>query len=69
MIDSNRKLSEKISRVLAEKNLLERRKAMELIGEIRQMAYTLSDSRFKDDTFIEVEDEPFINLFDRWELN
>jgi hypothetical protein len=69
VIDSNRKLSEKISRVLAEKNLLERRKAMELIGEIRQMAYTLSDSRFKDDTFIEVEDEPFINLFDRWELN
>src|SRR5688500_9068840 len=32
VIDSNRKLSEKISRVLSEKNLLERRRAMELIG-------------------------------------
>jgi hypothetical protein len=69
VIDSNRKLSEKISRVLSEKNLLERRRAMELIGEIRQMAYTLADLRLKDDTFIEVEDEPFINLVDRWELS
>lgn len=34
VIDSNRKLSEKISRVLSEKNLLERRRAMELIGDI-----------------------------------
>ena len=69
VIDSNRKLSEKISRVLSEKNLLERRRAMELIGEIRQMAFSLSDSRLKDDVFIEVEDEPFINLIDRWELS
>jgi len=69
VIDSNRKLSEKISRVLSEKNLLERRRAMELIGEIRQMAFSLVDSRFKDETFIEIEDEPFVNLIDRWELN
>jgi hypothetical protein len=68
VIDSNKKLSEKISRVLSEKNLLERRRAMELIGEIRQMAYTLADTRFKDDAFLEIEDEPYINLFDRWEL-
>lgn len=69
VIDSNRKLSEKISRVLSEKNLLERRRAMELIGEIRQMAFSLVDSRIKDDMFIEIEDEPFVNLIDRWELN
>lgn len=69
VIDSNKKLSEKISRVLAEKNLLERRRAMELIGEIRQMAYMLIDYRLKDDAFIEVEDDPDINLVDRWELN
>lgn len=69
VIDSNKKLSEKISRVLSEKNLLERRRAMELIGEIRQMAYTLADTRFKDDAFLEIENEPYINLFDRWELS
>ena len=67
VIDSNRKLSEKISRVLSEKNLLERRRAMELIGEIKQMAYTLIDTKIKDDEFLIIEDEPFINLFDRWE--
>lgn len=67
VIDSNRKLSEKISRVLSEKNLLERRRAMELIGEIKQMAYTLIDTKIKNDEFLIIEDEPFINLFDRWE--
>jgi hypothetical protein len=68
VIESNRKLSEKISRVLSEKNLLERRRAMELIGEIRQMAYILIDNRLKEDVFIEVEADPLINLIDRWEL-
>lgn len=67
VIDSNRKLSEKISRVLSEKNMLERRRAMELIGEIRQMAYSLIDTKIKEDEFITIEDEPYINLFDRWE--
>lgn len=69
VIESNRKLSEKISRVLAEKNLLERRRSMELIAEIRQMAHGLVDSRFKDDAFLEIECDPHINLIDRWELN
>lgn len=68
VIDSNRKLSEKISRVLAEKSLLERRRAMELIGEIRQLAFQLVDARIKDDAFLEIEDEPYLNLVDRWEL-
>lgn len=68
VIDSNRKLSEKISRVLAEKNMLERRRAVELIGEIRQMAYTLAGTRIKDEAFLVVEDEPELNLVDRWEL-
>ncbi len=67
VIDSNRKLSEKLSRVLSEKNLLERRRAMELIGEIRQMAYSLIDTKIKEDDFLTIEDEPNINLFDRWE--
>lgn len=68
VIDSNRKLSEKISRVLSEKNQLERRRAMELIGEIRQMAYSLIEEKMKDDEFLVFEDEPDIDLFDRWEL-
>lgn len=68
VIDANRRLSEKISRVLSEKNLLERKRAMELISEIRELAYTLSDTRFKDETFLEIEDEPYLNLVDRWEL-
>jgi hypothetical protein len=67
VIESNRKLSEKISRVLSEKNMLERRRAMELIGDIRRMAFTLIDTRIKEDDFITIEDEPYINLFDRWE--
>ncbi len=66
VIDSNRKLSEKINRVLSEKNLLERRRAMELINDIRQMAYLLIDTKIKEDDFIVIEDEPNINLFDRW---
>lgn len=68
VIDSNRKLSEKISRVLAEKSLLERRQAMELIGEIRRLAFQLVEARIKDEAFLEVEDEPYLNLVDRWEL-
>jgi len=68
VIDANRKLSEKISRVLSEKNMLERRRAIELIGEIRQYAYAITDSRFKDDEFLEIEDDPDLNLVDRWEL-
>jgi hypothetical protein len=67
VLDSNKKLSEKISRVLSEKNLLERRRAMELIGDIRQMAFDLVDTKIKDEAFIIIEDEPYLNLFDRWQ--
>lgn len=68
VIDANKKLSEKISRVLSEKNLLERRRAIELIGDIRQLAFALMETGVKDDAFLEIEDEPAINLIDRWEL-
>lgn len=67
VIDANKKLSEKISRVLSEKNLLERRRAMELIGDIRQMAFELIDTKIREDQFISIETEPDINLFDRWQ--
>jgi hypothetical protein len=68
VIDSNKKLSEKISRVLSEKNRQERRIAMELIGDIRQLAYSLIDTGIKEDSFLTIEDEPHIDLIDRWEL-
>jgi len=69
VIDSNKKLSEKISRVLSEKNVLERRRAMELIGDIRQLAYSLVETKIKDDAFTVIEDEANMDLFDRWELS
>jgi Protein of unknown function (DUF3375) len=69
VIDSNRKLNEKISRVLAEKNLLERRRAIELIGEIRQMAYQLAETPVKEDDFVSFEDRPELNLVDRWDTS
>lgn len=68
VIDSNKKLSEKISRVLSEKNRLERRRAIELIAEIRHLAYSLIDENIKDDAFLIIEDEPGIDLFDRYQL-
>ena len=67
VIDANKKLSEKISRVLSEKNLLERRRAIELIGDIRQMAFDRIDAKIKEEQFITIEVEPAINLFDRWQ--
>lgn len=68
VIDSNKKLSEKISRVLSEKNRLERKRAIELISEIRHLAYSLIDEYVKEDAFIVIEDQPGIDLFDRYEL-
>lgn len=67
VIDANKKLSEKISRVLSEKSLLERRRAMELIGDIRQLAFQLAETGIREEAFLEIEDEPCLNLFDRWE--
>jgi hypothetical protein len=68
VIDSNKKLSEKISRVLSERNRFERRQTMELIGEIKQLAYSLVDEAIRNEEFLMIEVEPDIDLFDRWEL-
>ncbi len=69
VVTANRKLDEKLSRILSEKNVLERRKAIELIGEIKQMAHSISDARIKENDFIIIEDEPLIELIDRYELS
>lgn len=68
VVDANKKLSEKISRVLSEKNILDRKRALELISEIRQLAFKLIGTKIKDEEFVEIEDCPAINLIDRWEL-
>jgi len=38
VIDSNHLLAEKLSRILAEQNLVERRRAIEIIREIKNLA-------------------------------
>lgn len=68
VIDSNKKLSEKMSRILSEKSLQERKRASELINDIRQLAYGIVEARIKEDSFITVEMEPSISLPGRWEL-
>lgn len=68
VIDANYQLSEKISRVLSEKNQLMRKRAMELISGIRQHAYALTESNIRDEAFIQIEDEPELQLIDRYRL-
>jgi hypothetical protein len=55
VLESNDKLAEKLNRLLAEKSLLERRRAMELIQEIRLMALKLIDNPPQEINFIEIE--------------
>ncbi len=68
VMDANRKLNEKIGRVLSEKNMLERKRSLELISEIKKAAFVLVEKKYKDDNFLEIEDKPFLNLIDRHEL-
>ncbi|RYZ90746.1 MAG: DUF3375 domain-containing protein [Proteobacteria bacterium] len=68
VVDSNRRLSEKLSRILTEKSALERRKIIELVNEIRQNAYLLIEHPIREDAFLQIEVQPHVNLFDRWEL-
>lgn len=68
VIDANKKLSDKLSRVLSENNLTDRRIAMELINEIRQLAFQSLENPPGEEFFIELESDPEIDLFDRWEM-
>lgn len=68
VIDANKKLSDKLSRVLSETNFTEHRKAMELINDIRQLAFQSLDQPPGDEFFIDLESDPEIDLFDRWDL-
>ena len=54
VIDSNRQLSARLSKVLSEREMSERRKVLELIGDIRGMALRVMAKPPKDDKFITV---------------
>lgn len=62
VLDSNDLLADKLSRVIAEKDLLERRKARETINEIRSLALQLVGREPASDHYCLVEGEPDIFL-------
>lgn len=68
VIDANKKLSDKLSRVLSEKNLTDHRKAMELINDIRQLAFQTLDNIPGEEFYIDMESDPEIDMLDRWEM-
>jgi hypothetical protein len=60
--DSNNLLADKLSRIIAEKNLEERKKAKETINSIRNCALQLIDKKPRLDYYINIEGNPFVNL-------
>ncbi|MGB3948436.1 MAG: DUF3375 domain-containing protein [Bacteroidia bacterium] len=63
VLESNDKLAEKLNRLLAEKSLMERKRAMELIQDIRLLALKTIEYPPDQDYFVEVETfEAEINL-------
>lgn len=68
VIDANKKLSDKLSRVLNEKNMTDRHKTIELINDIRLLAFQALNNIPGDEFFIEIENEPVLDMPGRWEL-
>jgi len=62
VIESNRHLSAKLSKVLAERDMVDRKKAMELIAEIRNHALKVVKAPPKDDNFIIIDGFTEVNL-------
>lgn len=60
--DSNNLLADKLSRVIAEKNLEERKKAKETINIIRNLALQMIDKTPLLDSYITIEGDTIINL-------
>jgi hypothetical protein len=60
--DSNNLLADKLTRIIAEKNLEERKKVKETINNIRQLALKLIDKKLSNDTFIEIDGNADIDL-------
>lgn len=68
VVDANGKLSEKLNRILSERNPRERKRILELIADIRAAAICLPDIPPRDDVFLILETVPVLNLPTRWEL-
>lgn len=62
VLESNRQLSAKLSKVLAEREMAERRKAIELIAEIRGCALRVLNNPPKEDAFITIDGSAEVNL-------
>ena len=62
VVTSNHRLTEKLSRILAEKYQRERQKTMELIGDIRRLALQRIDNPPHQEPFIEIEGAPAIRM-------
>jgi hypothetical protein len=55
-------LADKLTRIIAEKNLEERKKVKETINGIRQLALKMIDKKFSNDILIEIYGDAEINL-------
>lgn len=62
VLESNRQLSAKLSKVLAEREMAQRRKAVELIADIRNQALKIVNNPPKDDSFIIIDGYTELNL-------
>ena len=62
VLDSNNLLAEKLTRVIAEKHLLESRKIRETMAEIKQISLRLIEHKIPEDYGIEIELEAKIDM-------
>jgi hypothetical protein len=62
VLDSNNLLADKLTRVIAEKDLLERKQARETINEIRSLALQMIDKKPSFDEYIVIEGDALIDL-------
>lgn len=62
VLDTNNLLADKLSRIIAEKDILDRKQARETINEIRNLALQLVDKTPSLDFYIEIEGDAYIDL-------
>lgn len=62
VVDTNHLLVEKLKRILTEQSTLERKRAIELIGDIKKLALQIMPNPPVTDQFIEIEGNPYIHL-------
>jgi hypothetical protein len=60
--DSNNLLADKLTRIIVEKNIEERKKVKETINSIRQLALQMIDKKLAFDSYIEIDGDAEINL-------